>query len=114
MATLRELLGGPEPDLQKIERHLDEVGIGPLAGPVVAAAVVMPPGAAIEGVHDSKTLTRKQRETLDVEIRSVALAIGLGVVSPELAKTLFLGLQDWIVRTFGWLFIGSTAASHAS
>ena len=62
---------------------LDEVGIGPLAGPVVAAAVVMPPQAAIEGVHDSKTLTAKKRDRLDVEIRSIALGIGLGVVSPE-------------------------------
>ena len=62
---------------------LDEVGIGPLAGPVVAAAVVMPPGAAIEGVHDSKTLTRKRREELDGEIRSVALGIGLGVVGAD-------------------------------
>ncbi len=62
---------------------IDEVGVGPLAGPVVAAAVVMPRGAGVEGVRDSKTLSRKQRERLDGEIRAVAIGIGVGVVSPE-------------------------------
>lgn len=62
---------------------IDEVGVGPLAGPVVAAAVVMPQFAAVEGVRDSKTLSRKQRERLDGEIRAVAIGIGVGVVSPE-------------------------------
>lgn len=62
---------------------IDEVGVGPLAGPVVAAAVIMPPGAAVDGVRDSKALTRKQREKLDGEIRAVATGIGVGVVSPR-------------------------------
>lgn len=62
---------------------IDEVGVGPLAGPVVAAAVVMPKAGAVDGVRDSKTLTRKQRERLDEEIRNVAIAIGVGVVSPK-------------------------------
>ena len=61
---------------------IDEVGIGPLAGPVVAAAVVLPRDAAVEGVRDSKTLTKKQRERLDGEIRAIAVSIGVGVVSP--------------------------------
>src|ERR1700749_2544116 len=45
---------------------VDEVGIGPLAGPVVAAAVVFPPQTLIEGIHDSKLLDAPTRERLDV------------------------------------------------
>jgi len=59
---------------------VDEVGIGPLAGPVVAAAVVFPPDTRIEGVHDSKLLDAPTRERLDAEIRSRASGIGIGVV----------------------------------
>lgn len=44
---------------------VDEVGRGPLAGPVVAAAVVLRPGAPLDGLHDSKQLTAAQRETLE-------------------------------------------------
>ena len=62
---------------------VDEVGMGPLAGPVVAAAVVLPRDAALEGVADSKILTARERERLDVEIRTRALAIGLAVVEPD-------------------------------
>ena len=51
---------------------IDEVGRGPLAGPVVAAAVGFPAGAAIPRVNDSKKLTEEQREMLDAAIRSVA------------------------------------------
>ena len=51
---------------------IDEVGRGPLAGPVVAAAVGFPAGAAIPRVNDSKKLTEEQREKLDAAIRSVA------------------------------------------
>jgi ribonuclease HII len=66
-------------------RHVagvDEVGMGPLAGPVVAAAVVLPPGAVIDGLADSKVLPAPARERLDAEIRRCAVAIGLGVVEP--------------------------------
>src|SRR5437773_7979960 len=66
-------------------RHVagvDEVGMGPLAGPVVAAAVVFPPGFKLDGVADSKVLRASVRERLDVEIRRRALAIGLAVVEP--------------------------------
>ena len=62
---------------------VDEVGMGPLAGPVVAAAVVLPPETTIAGVADSKQLTAAQRERLDVEIRARALAIGIGIVESE-------------------------------
>jgi ribonuclease HII len=59
---------------------VDEAGVGPLAGPVVAAAVVFPPDTDIEGVDDSKKLDAATRATLAVEIRARASGIGLGVV----------------------------------
>ena len=61
---------------------VDEVGRGPLAGPVVACAVIMPPDArAIPGVNDSKVLTASERERLATKIRERALAIALGAAS---------------------------------
>ena len=67
-------------------RHVagvDEVGMGPLAGPVVAAAVVLPAEACLDGVADSKQLKAAERERLDRAIRAAAVAIGLGVVEPD-------------------------------
>jgi ribonuclease HII len=61
---------------------VDEVGRGPLAGPVVACAVIMPPDSrAIAGVDDSKKLTALQRERLAGVIKQRALAIGVGAAS---------------------------------
>ena len=60
---------------------VDEAGRGPLAGPVVAAAVVMPPGIAVPGVDDSKKLSAERREALEERIRSAALAVGVGAAS---------------------------------
>jgi ribonuclease HII len=62
---------------------VDEVGMGPLAGPVVAAAVVFPPGTEIAGIDDSKALDEETRERLDKEIRCKASALALGVVEVE-------------------------------
>ena len=62
---------------------IDEVGRGPLAGPVVAAAVIMPVGVGIRGVDDSKKLTAEKRESLLLEIREKALAIGIGGASTK-------------------------------
>lgn len=66
---------------------VDEVGMGPLAGPVVAAAVVFPaqvPFASLpQGVRDSKTLTAKARGRLDSQIRVTAVGVGLGIVEVE-------------------------------
>lgn len=59
---------------------LDEVGRGPLAGPVVAACVVLPVNCLIEGVNDSKKLSEKKREKLYHEITDKALAYGVGWV----------------------------------
>jgi ribonuclease HII len=67
-------------------RHVagvDEVGMGPLAGPVVAAAVVFPPGTRLDGVADSKVLRAAVRERLDQEIRRRALGVGIAVVEPD-------------------------------
>lgn len=58
---------------------VDEVGRGCLAGPVVAAAVVLPADHGIEQIRDSKELTLKQREELDVKIREAALGVAIGV-----------------------------------
>jgi ribonuclease HII len=57
---------------------IDEAGRGPLAGPVVAAAVILRPGRRIEGVADSKTLSAAERTTLSAVIRRDALCFGIG------------------------------------
>lgn len=62
---------------------VDEVGRGPLAGPVVAAAVILPPEPPIRGLDDSKRLLPDERERLDLEIRARALAIAVGEASVE-------------------------------
>lgn len=64
-----ELIGG-----------IDEAGRGPLAGPVVAACVVLPKGCMIEGVNDSKKLSEKKREELYDKIIDNAIAWGVGIV----------------------------------
>lgn len=58
---------------------VDEVGRGPLAGPVVAAAVVLPQDFDVPGIDDSKKLTEKRRETLYPIIKEKALAYGIGM-----------------------------------
>jgi ribonuclease HII len=60
---------------------VDEAGCGPLAGPVVAAAVALRPGQDLEGVYDSKALTAKQREELAREIRERVLAFSIAASS---------------------------------
>ena len=62
---------------------IDEAGRGPLAGPVVAGAVILPKDEKILYVNDSKKLSEKKREMLYDEIMSRALAVGVGVVGPE-------------------------------
>jgi ribonuclease HII len=62
---------------------VDEAGRGPLAGPVVAAAVLLPMGVMIAGINDSKLLTAEQREALATKIRTVAIAIGIAEASHE-------------------------------
>lgn len=62
---------------------IDEVGRGPLAGPVVAGAVILPKDCEILYLNDSKKLTEKKRELLYDEIMEKAVAAAVGAVSPE-------------------------------
>ena len=61
----------------------DEAGRGPLCGPVVAAAVILPLGLEIEGLNDSKKLTEKKRERLFDIIKEKAIAYAIAEASPE-------------------------------
>lgn len=62
---------------------VDEAGRGPLAGPVCAAAVILPRGLSIEGLNDSKKLSEKRREALYDEIAEKALAYGIAFATVE-------------------------------
>jgi ribonuclease HII len=62
---------------------IDEAGRGPLAGPVVAAAVILPKDLTIPGVDDSKKLSEKRRELMFDEVCSRAVAYGIGIVDHE-------------------------------
>jgi ribonuclease HII len=68
---------------QGLVAGVDEVGRGPLAGPVVAAAVILDPARPIAGVKDSKRLSARRREALADQIRSEALAWALGRAEVE-------------------------------
>ena len=61
---------------------VDEAGRGPLAGPVVTAAVVLDPRRAIQGLGDSKALSARKRDALALEIREKAW-VGIGIAEPE-------------------------------
>lgn len=62
---------------------IDEAGRGPLAGPVVASAVILPPECRILYVNDSKKLSAKKREELYPVIMEQALSVGIGMASPQ-------------------------------
>lgn len=62
---------------------LDEVGRGPMFGPVVAAAIILPKGCRLQGLTDSKQLTEKQRNAFDAAIRECAAAYAVAVVDVE-------------------------------
>ena len=62
---------------------IDEAGRGPLAGPVVAGAVILPKGLKIPYLNDSKQLSEKKREELYDVIMEQAVSVGVGIVSPE-------------------------------
>lgn len=62
---------------------VDEAGMSPLAGPVVAAAVILPASFRVAGVDDSKKLTEAQREALAIVIKAEAIAWGIGRAEPE-------------------------------
>lgn len=62
---------------------IDEAGRGPLAGPVCAAAVILPQHTIIEGINDSKKLSAKKRESLFTEIQKAAVAYAVEFVYPD-------------------------------
>jgi ribonuclease HII len=62
---------------------IDEAGRGPLAGPVVAAAVVLRPDRVIRGVDDCKRLTPEERSRLFALIEASAMAVAVGIIDPE-------------------------------
>ncbi len=62
---------------------IDEVGRGPLAGPVVAGAVILPPDCTILYINDSKKISEKKREELYPVIMEQAVSVGIGMVSPQ-------------------------------
>jgi ribonuclease HII len=78
---------------------IDEAGRGPLAGPVCAAAVILPEGCVIEGVNDSKKLTEKKREALFDVIKEKALAYSIAVADEKeideinILQATFLAMQ---------------------
>ncbi len=63
---------------------VDEVGRGPLAGPVVAAAVILPKNSTLVGLKDSKKLTEAKREELYVKIQNEAIAVGIGIIDANI------------------------------
>ncbi len=80
-------LGGPDWSLEAQSPApvcgVDEAGRGPWAGPVTAAAVILDPNAIPDGLNDSKKLSEKARDRLEIEIMASALAWGVGEASPE-------------------------------
>jgi ribonuclease HII len=75
--------GDRDPWRHGLRAGVDEVGIGPLAGPVMAAAVLLNPLDPIEGLDDSKVLTHKRRETLAAAIKIHALSWAVGSAEIE-------------------------------
>ncbi len=73
----------PTPIVQRLIAGVDEVGRGPLAGPVLAAAVILDPGSPIEGLADSKVLSASRREELSALIKQRALCWALGRAEVE-------------------------------
>lgn len=62
---------------------IDEVGRGPLAGPVVAASVILPKNCKIKGLNDSKKIPKSKHEAIYQEINEKALAIGIGIIDNQ-------------------------------
>ncbi len=71
------------PDGTGLVAGVDEAGRGPLAGPVFAAAVILPDGVLIDGLNDSKKISEKKRERLFDVIKETALAWAIASASPE-------------------------------
>ncbi len=81
--NLREYENDLEKQGYKLIGGVDEVGRGPLVGPVVAACCVLGPDFELEGLTDSKKLSEKKRDLFAEYIKEHAIAYGIGIVSPE-------------------------------
>jgi ribonuclease HII len=104
---------------QRLLVGVDEAGRGPLAGPVVAAAVVFPPGLRrIAGVRDSKTLPLERREKLALLIRARAIRIGIGAASNReidrvnIRMATILAMRRAVRRALGWPAVAEAPAYH--
>jgi ribonuclease HII len=76
---------------------VDEVGRGPLAGPIVAAAVILPHKFSLPGLNDSKRLTAGAREKLFKEIKKIAIGIGIAAVGHKMIDRLNIGRANLLV-----------------
>ena len=81
--SLYEMEDALRADGLKLICGVDEAGRGPLAGPVCAAAVILPAGAVIDGINDSKKLSEKRREALFPMIQETAIAFGIAFADHE-------------------------------
>jgi len=78
---------------------VDEAGRGPLAGPVIAAAAILPPRCRLPGLHDSKLLTADERDRLYELIRKRAVAIGVGIADARMIDRMnVLEATRWAMR----------------
>ncbi len=85
---------------------IDEVGRGPLAGPCVAAAVILPPGCLIFGVNDSKKLSEKKRQALYDEITEKAVCWSVGIVDNRVIDE--VNILNAAKRAFAGAYCGLT------
>ena len=82
-SEVESLMQTPGTDTNAHVAGVDEVGIGPLGGPVVACAVILDPAQPIEGLGDSKSIREKRRQSLADEINERALSVSIGRASVE-------------------------------
>jgi ribonuclease HII len=81
----------------KLIAGVDEVGRGPLAGPIVAAAVILPHKFSLPGLNDSKQLTAQARERLFIEIKKRAISVGVASVGHKMIDKINIGQANWLV-----------------
>jgi len=97
-------------ELGEIICGVDEAGRGPLAGPVVAAAVILDKKRRINGLNDSKQLTEERRDILAIRIRERAIAWGIGVATVEEIDTVNIRQANFLAmrRAFDQLGVRPT------
>src|SRR5690606_35106467 len=97
-------------DIVEIICGIDEAGRGPLAGPVVAAAVILDRKRRINGLNDSKQLTEERRNVLAARIKERAIAWGVGVATVEEIDTVNIRQANFLAmqRAFAELSVQPT------